>query len=50
MSTVGTARKHSPTRPRAMIPANRPEALRRCRAGPIRSEKDRLGYAQDDLG
>ena len=31
VSTVGTVRKHSPTRPRPMIPAINPMALRRCR-------------------
>jgi hypothetical protein len=31
VSTVGTVRRHSPTKPRPMIPAINPIALRRCR-------------------
>jgi hypothetical protein len=39
VSTAGTERKHSPTRPRAMIPATNPAALRLCRtARPVPAE------------
>jgi hypothetical protein len=31
VSTVGTVRRHKPTKPRPMIPAINPIALRRCR-------------------
>ena len=47
VSTVGTARRHSPTRPRPMMPAMSPMALRRClparRCGRVRLGPDMAG-------